>query len=84
MRLGEKVTCREFIEFLADYLDGELPPERHEIFQAHLGLCDACVDYLRTYEDTVLLTKATADDPVPEEVPDTLVKAILAARVPKA
>jgi hypothetical protein len=38
------------------------------------------VAYLKTYEQTVLLTKASADDPVPPTVPESLVKAILAAR----
>ena len=35
--------------------------------------------YLKTYEQTVLLAKASADDPAAPEVPDSLVKAILAA-----
>jgi hypothetical protein len=35
---------------------------------------------LKTYEQTVLLAKASAHDPVPEEIPEPLVKAILEAR----
>jgi hypothetical protein len=37
-------------------------------------------DYLKTYEKTVQLTKTAADDPVPAEVPESLVQAILAAQ----
>ena len=41
--------------------------------------------YLKTYEQTVLLAKASAEDPVPDEIPEPLVKAILAAgRKPEA
>ena len=45
-----------------------------------MAACPSCVDYLKTYEKTVLLAKSCADDPVPAEVPESLVQAILAAR----
>ena len=45
-----------------------------------MSVCPSCVDYLKTYEKTVLLTKSCADDPVPAEVPESLVQAILEAR----
>jgi hypothetical protein len=35
---------------------------------------------LKTYEQTVLLEKAAAGDPVPDEIPEPLVKATLDAR----
>jgi hypothetical protein len=38
------------------------------------------VAYLHTYEQTVLLAKASADDAVPDEIPEALLKAILEAR----
>jgi hypothetical protein len=38
------------------------------------------VAYLKTYEQTVLLAKASVREPVPDEVPEPLVKAILDAR----
>lgn len=36
--------------------------------------------YLKTYEQTVLLAKASAEDPVPDDIPEPLVRAILEAR----
>jgi len=36
------VSCREVIEELWDYLDGELPPERMEDLAAHLAECARC------------------------------------------
>lgn len=77
------MTCREFIEFLMDYSDGLLPDAQRAEFDAHLAECPWCVNYLRTYQETVRLGKsalASTNAPVPEEVPDDLVKAILAAR----
>lgn len=78
------MTCRELIDFLMHYLDGELAPEQRSVFDAHLAVCDACRRYLATYEESVALGKAACgddpDQPVPPEVPEELVQAILAAR----
>ncbi len=77
------ITCKELIEFLADYLDGELPaPERRE-FDRHLAVCPSCVNYLETYKGTIALGRAALCDPdeaPPKEVPEDLIKAILATR----
>lgn len=76
------MTCREAIDFLMEYLDGELPPAVRAEFDRHLTVCTSCVAYLETYRATVQLEKAafcdeaTAAAPLPEE----LVQAILAAR----
>ncbi len=76
------MTCREFLGFLADYLAGEAPPESRARFDAHLAECPPCVTYLRTYERTIALGKAACaeDDALPEDVPEALVRAVLAAR----
>ena len=78
------MTCREFIEFLMAYLDGELPPEQSKEFDDHLAKCTDCKAYLDSYRKTVEVGKRAfapgEDREVPEEVPENLVKAILAAR----
>jgi len=77
------VTCRELADFIADYLSEALPGETRAHFERHLGACSNCVIYLEGYRETVKLGQAAFDDPdapVPETVPEELVKAILAAR----
>lgn len=74
------LTCQQLIDFIMSYLDNELPDDQRAEFDRHMAACPSCVDYLETYEKTVLLTKAATDDPVPAEVPESLVQAILAAR----
>lgn len=77
------VTCREFVEFLDGYLSGALPDQRRAEFNAHLAACPSCVAYMNTYQAAAKLGRAVltrADDPVPEDVPEELVRAILAAR----
>jgi anti-sigma factor RsiW len=80
MRL--ELTCREFVEFLGDYLSGELSPERLMVFNHHLSRCPSCVNYTNTYMETTRFGKTALrcdDGPVPADVPEELVRAILAA-----
>jgi anti-sigma factor RsiW len=77
------MTCRDFIEFLMEYLSDGLSAEERAIFDAHLAECPWCVAYLKTYRETVALEKAALADPevgVPEDAPEELVQAVLAAR----
>ena len=62
------------------YLDDELPVEQRAEFDRHMAVCPACVDYLKTYEKTVLLARSSADERVPDDVPESLIAAILSAR----
>lgn len=77
------MTCREFTEFLMTYLAGELPAGQRVVFDAHLEGCPECAEYLRSYGETVQLGKGAFDHPeeaLPNDVPEELVQAILAAR----
>jgi anti-sigma factor RsiW len=80
------VTCREFADFMAEYLAGDLAPDLQRPFDHHLSVCVNCQRYLTSYRETVALGKrAFADDDaaLPADVPDELLKAILAARSPR-
>jgi anti-sigma factor RsiW len=76
------LTCREFADFILAYLDGELPEAQRGAFDDHIRICPPCVDYLDTYKETVRLGCLCRDDggPPPEDAPEDLVQAILAAR----
>ena len=77
------MTCREFADFMADYLSGDLPAALRQEFDRHLHLCVNCREYLDGYEATIKLGKRAFDDldaGVPADVPEQLVRAILAAR----
>ncbi len=76
------LTCREVDVFMVDYLEDILPKDQRRIFDWHLRLCPDCRRYLEDYKQTIVLTKAAfceSKTPVPEHVPEDLVKAILAA-----
>ena len=77
------MTCRQLTDFIIDYHFGALSPDVRAQFEAHLAECADCVTYLKTYNDTVRLARGTLgppDDPIPPDVPEKLVQAILAAR----
>lgn len=77
------MTCREFADFMMDFQSGELPSDTRTHFEAHLQACENCRRYLNSYQQTVSLGKRAFEDPdapVPPEVPESLVQAILAAR----
>jgi len=78
MSASASVDCREMITFLADYLANEVPFARRRLFEAHLRICDSCVEYLKTYEETIRMTRVATQVEV-EEMPEELVKAILDA-----
>jgi anti-sigma factor RsiW len=83
MTTPPRMTCRELVDFLMDYLSGELAPEVLADFEWHLSVCPNCVRYLETYRATIVLERAAfrrpGDTDAPS-VPEELVRAILAAR----
>lgn len=76
-----ELTCRDAIEFLAAYIDGDLAAVQRALFERHLAACPDCRTYLRQYQTTIHLAKAAAaeDDAIGAGVPEPLVDAILAA-----
>lgn len=84
---ARKLACRELLDFIARYLDGELPEEERRVFEDHLANCPYCVDYLASYRATLRLGRAAYagdDAEIPGDVPPELVEAIVAARDPKS
>ncbi len=81
--MGFDVTCRDFVRFLDDYLAGALATEQVAAFNDHLAACPSCVSYMKTYRETIRLGKlalAPTSEPVPDDIPEDLVRAILQSR----
>ena len=77
------ITCREFEDFILDYLEGRLDRRDRLLFELHIRMCPACRSYLADYQRTIALGKAAFDRPemaVPDTVPEDLVRAVMAAR----
>lgn len=83
MTSNDYITCRELIDFIADYLDGALPSEARIDFERHLGVCPSCVAYLDGYKKTIALGRsalAPTDQTASGRVPEGLLQAIRDAR----
>jgi predicted anti-sigma-YlaC factor YlaD len=82
-RLPAMITCEAFEEFILAYLEDDLPRRQKIVFEMHLRLCRECRDYLKAYRASMILAaQALTDDPdfQPEDVPEDLIAAVLAAR----
>jgi anti-sigma factor RsiW len=74
------MNCREFTEFLHEYLFGDLPAEERVEFEKHLAECPWCVAYLHSYRKTIQLEQAALaapeDGPPPADAPAELVRGV--------
>ena len=77
------MTCRQFADFMMEYLNGELGAAETAAFERHLARCPKCPEYFRQYKATVEAGRAAFPEPdanVPADVPEDLIQAILASR----
>jgi anti-sigma factor (TIGR02949 family) len=65
-------TCKDSINLLQDFLDGELTPEDTQHLREHLQGCAPCVDFLRTYRATPGLCKRALAQKMPQEMSSKL------------
>jgi anti-sigma factor RsiW len=78
------MNCREFTEFLHEYLFGGLSDGERAEFEKHLAECPWCLAYLDSYKKTIELEQVafagSGDERLPADAPEELVRAILRAR----
>ncbi|XXF77184.1 zf-HC2 domain-containing protein [Myxococcaceae bacterium GXIMD 01537] len=65
-------NCKDSINLLLDFLDGELTEEDARHLKEHLSGCAPCVDFLRTYRATPGLCKRALVQRMPKEVSEKL------------
>ncbi len=49
---GATRTCRDVVDLLSDYIDGDLAPEVREDFESHMADCAACLEFLDSLRET--------------------------------
>ncbi len=61
------ICCKECLDLLADYLDGELDSNTAQSLEEHFQDCPPCIAFLNTYKST---TKICRDTLGTIEIPD--------------
>jgi anti-sigma factor RsiW len=77
------ISCRDFENFMQAYTDGELAIDQRSVFERHIRFCRECREYLAAYQRTIEIGSSVlkkADKSLPSDVPEDLIKAILASR----
>ena len=72
-RVPNMISCREFEDFVREYVDGELPGTQRSVFELHMRLRRGCREYLAEYQLTMEVGSAVlgrADEPLPDTVPE--------------
>ena len=63
------ICCKECLELLHDYLEGELSPDVSASLEEHFKDCPPCIAFVNTYKYTTYLCRSTLKG---AEIPDTV------------
>lgn len=61
------ICCKECLDLLADYLDGELDEKTNASLEEHFKDCPPCISFFNTYKSTTRLCRETLKE---TEIPD--------------
>ncbi len=68
------LRCRDLVELLADYLEGELEPAAARTLEAHLAGCRDCTAFLNTYRGAIGMLRELRESQLPAELRARLVR----------
>ena len=69
------LNCRELVELVTAYLEGDLSRGERKRFDAHLSGCDGCTMYVEQMRRTIELTGILSVDDVSLEAEEVLLRA---------
>jgi len=70
-----RLSCREVVELITDYLEDALPELARARVEEHLATCPDCTAYVAQMRTTIGLLGRLREDDVPQPVLDELVQA---------
>jgi len=70
------LTCKEFLQELADYLDSTVDAELRTKLERHISECPNCFVILDTTQKTLKVYKGVEPQAIPEDVHVRLMKAV--------
>ncbi len=70
------LTCKDFLDGLSDYLDGELEGEIRQHLEAHITECPNCWVIVDTTKKTLQIYKGMEPQPISPELHSRLMRAL--------
>jgi len=71
-----KITCKNFLEELSDYLDGAVEPALRVEIEAHLARCPNCWVVFNETERTIRIVQDVECHPLSQEVHTRLMRVL--------
>lgn len=68
------MRCKDVIELLCDYLEGDLDEELKKELEEHFNLCKPCIKFLKTYSATSKICRQVVEENVDRECIEELKK----------
>jgi anti-sigma factor RsiW len=75
MQRHDEMTCQELVEVITDYIEGTMSAGDRQRFDAHLGECPYCVNYLDQMRTVISTLGALDEDSIPAGARDELLDA---------
>lgn len=70
-----ELPCNELVELLTNYIENRLSPFDQERFSKHLAICDACVEYLNQFRQTIRAVGKLSEESIPAQTKEKLLDA---------
>ena len=67
---GAPLTCEQVTALLIDYVAGDLDPTTTLVLERHMQNCPDCMAFLRTYRESIRLTRTLRYEDIPGELQD--------------
>ena len=76
------LSCREIVELVTDYLEGDLDADNSIALEAHLDVCPGCARYVEQIRETVATLGEVSTDNLSTEAQEGLLEAFREFRRP--
>jgi anti-sigma factor RsiW len=75
------LQCKQLVEIITDYLEGDLPDEERERFERHLTVCVGCRNYVEQMRTTLRLVGTLSAEGLPESLQQELLATFRGLRI---
>ena len=72
--MDERMTCKELVELVTEYLEGSLSDDIRARMDQHLSGCEGCTIYVEQMRQTIRLTGHLREEDLTPQQRDDLLK----------